>query len=86
MIAEVGDAGIAEMSRDPGLAAAVEQHTMAVRDVIIASGDRPVPPVLFDYLHGFTDAAIERGWWPTGAFDWETVRVIAVYSLIGQAA
>jgi hypothetical protein len=86
MIAEVGDAGIAEMCCDPGLAAAVDQHVMAVRDVIIASGDQPVPPVLLDYLHGFTDAAIERGWWPTGAFDWETVRVIAVYSLIGHAA
>ena len=85
LIAEIGDAGIEEMRRAPGLAAAVDQHTSAVRDVIKASGDEPVTEVLLDYVHGFTDAAIERGWWPTGDYDWETVRVIAVYSLLDQA-
>jgi hypothetical protein len=85
LIAEVGDAGIEEMRRAPGLAAAVDQHTAAVRDVIRASGDDPVAEVLLDYLHGFTDAAIERGWWPTGAWDWETLRVVAVYSLLRPA-
>jgi hypothetical protein len=78
LIVEIGEAGIAEMGRDSGLAAAVDQHAAAVRDVIAASGDELVPSVLLDYLHGFTDAAIERGWWPTGDFDWETVRVVAV--------
>jgi hypothetical protein len=85
LIAEIGDAGIAEMHRDPGLAAAVDQHTAAVRDVIQASGDEPVSEVLRDYVHGFADAAIERGWWPDGGFDWETVRVIAVCSLMRTA-
>jgi hypothetical protein len=82
LIAEIGDAGIAEMRRDPGLAAAVDQHAAAVRDVIKASGDEPVSWVFHDYLHGFVDAALERGWWPDGGYDWETVRVIAVYALI----
>lgn len=85
LITEVGDAGIAEMRRDPGLAAAVDQHSAAVRDVITASGDEPVSEVLRDYVHGFADAAIERGWWPDGGFDWETVRVIAVCSLLRKA-
>jgi hypothetical protein len=86
LIAEVGDAGIEEMRRAPGLAAAVDQHMAAVRDVIEASGEEPVADVLLDYVHGFTDAAIERGWWPTGEHDWETVRVIAVHSLLRRAA
>lgn len=87
LIAEIGEAGIAEMRRDPGLAAAVDQHTAAVRDVlqeIRASGDGSVTDVLRDYVHGFADAAIERGWWPDGGFDWETVRVIAVCSLMRE--
>jgi Family of unknown function (DUF6401) len=85
LIAEVGEAGIEEMRRNPGLAAAVDQHSSAVRDLIIASGDEPVSEVLLDYVHGFTDAAVERGWWPTGEYDWETVRVIAVYALLRKA-
>jgi hypothetical protein len=84
-MAEVGDEGVARMRRTPGLAAAVDQHAAAVRDVITASGDEPVADVLLDYVRGFTEAAVERGWWPTGEFDWETVRVIAVYSLLRQA-
>jgi len=87
LIAEIGEAGIERMRRDPGLAAAVDQHSAAVRDVITASGDLPVPEVLLDYVHGFTDAAIERGWWPADENDeevpdWETIRVIAVYALL----
>jgi hypothetical protein len=83
LIAEVGDAGIEEMRRAPGLAAAVDQHMAAVRDVIRASGDDPVTEVLLDYVHGFTDAAIERGWWPSDdEFDWETIRITAVYALL----
>lgn len=84
MIAEVGEDGIAEMVRNPGLAAAVDQHAAAVRDVITASGAAMTPGVLLDYLYGFTDAAIERGWWPADAFDWETTRVIAVCSVIRE--
>jgi hypothetical protein len=91
LIAEVGETGIARMRRDPGLAAAVDQHASAVRDVITASGDVPVSEVLLEYVHGFTDAAIERGWWPADDFDevpldWETVRVVAVYALMRKAS
>jgi len=58
LIAEVGEAGVEEMRREPGLAAAVDQHSAAVRDVITTSGDEPVVDVLLDYVHGFTDAAV----------------------------
>jgi Family of unknown function (DUF6401) len=85
LITEVGDAGLAWMRRDPGLAAAVDQHVAAVRDVITASGGEPVSRVLLDYLHGFTDTALECGWWPEDGLDWMTVRVIAVYSLLHGA-
>jgi hypothetical protein len=84
LITEAGEAGIAEAGRDPGLASAVDQHAASVRDVIAMSDDELIPPVLIDYLHGFTDAAVERGWWPTGELDWETVRVIAVCRLIRE--
>ncbi|MCO6010116.1 DUF6401 family natural product biosynthesis protein [Actinoallomurus purpureus] len=84
MIDEVGEDGVAAIRRMPGLAAAVDQHAAAIRDVIAASGDELTPRVLRDYLEGFTDAAIERGWWPTDDFDWETVRVIAVCWLIRE--
>lgn len=85
LITEIGAAGITRMRRDPGLAAAVDQHVAAVRDVLGESGDgEPAAEILLDYVHGFTDAALERGWWPEGDFDWETVRVIAAYSLLRE--
>jgi hypothetical protein len=78
MLAKVGEAGVARMRDDPRLAAAVDQHAAAVRDIIAASGEEPTREVLADYLHGFADAALERGWWPEDDLDWETIRVIAV--------
>jgi hypothetical protein len=85
LIAEVGEAGLQQARRDVGLAAAVDQHSAAVRDVITASGDDPVREVLLDYLHGFTEGAVERGWWPIdGRYDWETIRVVAVHALLRE--
>src|SRR4051794_13520955 len=78
MIVDVGAAGVARMRDDPRLAAAVDQHAAAVRDIIAASGQEPTREAFTDYLHGFADAALERGWWPDGDLDWETVRLIAV--------
>jgi uncharacterized protein DUF6401 len=86
LIAEAGQAGIEKASRDAGLAAAVDQHAASVRDVITASEDELTPQVLVDYLHGFIDTAFSRGWWPTGEFDWETIRVTAVCRLIRDAS
>jgi hypothetical protein len=78
VIADVGEPGVIRMRDDPVLAAAVDQHAAAVRDIIAAIGEQPTPAVLLDYLHGFTDAARERGWRPDGDLDWESIRVIAV--------
>lgn len=78
VIAKVGEAGIARMRNDPRLAAAVDQHAAAVRDILAATGEEATDEVLTDYLYGFADAAVERGWWPGGDLDWETVRIIAV--------
>ncbi|MEV5712069.1 DUF6401 family natural product biosynthesis protein [Actinoallomurus sp. NPDC052274] len=84
MIDEVGEEGIAAMKRMPGLAAAVDQHAAAIRDLVAEAGQELTPRVLREYLENFTDAAIERGWWPAEEFDWETVRVVAVCSLIQE--
>jgi Family of unknown function (DUF6401) len=83
-VLQAGEAGIAKAGRAPGLAAAVDQHAAAVRDVILRSDHELTPRVLLDYLHGFTDAAVERGWWPADEYDWETTRVIAVCRLIRE--
>jgi hypothetical protein len=84
MIDEVGEEGVAAMGRLPGLAAAVDQHAAAIRDLVEGSGRELTPPLLREYLDEFTDAAIERGWWPDETFDFETVRVIAICSLIRE--
>ncbi|MEU5875980.1 DUF6401 family natural product biosynthesis protein [Spirillospora sp. NPDC047279] len=76
LVRDIGDAGVAEMSGTPGLAAAVDQHVAAVRDDIGAH--RPHPDVLMDYLHGFAEDAFRRGWWPGSTRDWEFVRIVAV--------
>ncbi|GAA0358383.1 DUF6401 family natural product biosynthesis protein [Actinoallomurus spadix] len=84
MIDEVGEDGVAAMGRLPGLAAAVDQHAAAIRDLVAGAGRELTPQFLREYLDEFTDAAIERGWWPDEAFDFETVRVIAICALIRE--
>jgi hypothetical protein len=78
----VGDAGVARMAADPGLAAMVDQHAAAVRDVITQAGGELHEAALLDYLHGFAGTAFGQGWWPGESYDWELVRVIAVCSLV----
>jgi hypothetical protein len=80
LLRQLGEVGRDEMSRSPGLAAAVDQHTAAVRDVITASGAAVHAGTLLGYLDGFTEVALERGWRPDvdGDFDWESQRVLAV--------
>ncbi|MCW2911994.1 MAG: hypothetical protein JWN52_62 [Actinomycetia bacterium] len=82
LIRDIGEAGVAKMATDPGLAAEVDQHAAAVRDVITGSGGELHEAALLDYLHGFADTALEQGWWPGEEYDWQLVRVIAVCSLV----
>lgn len=81
LIRDIGEAGVAQMASLPGLAAAVDQHVAAVRDAVESSGES-----LLDYLHGFTDSAFERGWWPRDTHDWEFVRVVAVCWMMRQTS
>lgn len=85
LIRQVGEDGIAEMAHSPGLAAAVDQHAAAVRDVITASGGTVHEDSLLDYVTGFAGAAIERGWSPAeDPSCWQRERVVAVYWLVRQ--
>src|ERR1700737_2226738 len=81
LIQDIGEAGVAKMASDPSLAAAVDQHAAAIRDVITGSGGELHEAALLDYLHGFADTALEQGWWPGDEYDWQLVRVIAVCKL-----
>ncbi|RAY14533.1 hypothetical protein DPM19_12175 [Actinomadura craniellae] len=85
IIHDIGVAGVAKMAETPGLAAEVDQHAAAVRDIVVASGERLNEASLLDYLHGFAEAAVERGWWPgSGGPDWEFIRVVAVCWLLSK--
>ncbi|MDL4773684.1 DUF6401 family natural product biosynthesis protein [Actinomadura xylanilytica] len=74
LVRDIGDAGMAEMSASPGLAAAVDQHVSAVREQV----GTPGPDELMGYLHTFAEDAFRRGWWPESTSDWEFVRIVAV--------
>jgi hypothetical protein len=86
LIQDIGEAGVAKMAADSGLAAEVEQHAAAVRDVITGSGGELDEASLLDYLYGFADTALEQGWWPDEEYDWQFIRVIAVCSLVRRAS
>jgi hypothetical protein len=74
LVRDIGDAGVAEMATSPGLAAAVDQHVAALRDLIPTPGQDN----LMGYLRGFAEEAFRRGWWPDSTRDWEFVRIVAV--------
>jgi hypothetical protein len=89
-VRRLGMAGITAMTRSPGLAAAVDQHAAAVRDVITASGGTVHADSLRDYLDGFAQVAMDRGWRPDADGEpaddedhsWQTMRVLAVYRML----
>ncbi|MFC5747381.1 DUF6401 family natural product biosynthesis protein [Actinomadura rugatobispora] len=85
LVRDIGDAGIAEMAGSPALAAAVDQHAAAVRDLLVGpGGSRPAPDALMNYLHGFAEEAFERGWWPDSTRDWEFVRIVTICWMMRQ--
>jgi hypothetical protein len=89
-VGRLGRAGITAMTRSPGLAAAVDQHAAAVRDVIVASGGTVHAESLRDYLDGFVQVAMERGWRPDRdgepaggeEHSWQSLRVLAVFRML----
>ncbi|MGK5551719.1 DUF6401 family natural product biosynthesis protein [Actinomadura kijaniata] len=82
LVRDIGEAGVAEMACSPGLAAAVDQHVAALRDLLPDTG----PESLMGYLEGFADEAFQRGWWPDSTRDWEFIRIVAVCWLMRQTA
>ncbi|MFD9894923.1 DUF6401 family natural product biosynthesis protein [Amycolatopsis sp. NPDC059027] len=89
----LGTAGLAAAAAVPGLAAALDQHSAAVRD-ILASGVETSAAVagvvlLAGYARGLLDEATGRGWtlrvpadlpaWT--AADWLTTRLVGVCAL-----
>ena len=85
LVRDIGEAGIAEMAGSPALAAAVDQHAAAVRDLLTGpGGPAPGPDALMDYLQGFAEEALGRGWWPDSTRDWEFVRIVTVCWMMRQ--
>ncbi|WP_243859241.1 DUF6401 family natural product biosynthesis protein [Amycolatopsis arida] len=90
---QIGAAGLAAAAAVPGLAAAVDQHSAAVRDILTfgVEGAAGVAGVvlLAGYAKGLLDRATENGWRPvvpadlTGwvRADWLTTRLLGVCAL-----
>ncbi|GAB2835243.1 hypothetical protein GCM10022221_37790 [Actinocorallia aurea] len=66
----------------PGLHAATDQHSAAVRDILVASGLEPDQPTLREYLDGFLSGCAETGWTLGTQLDWHAQRMLAVQRMI----
>ncbi len=69
----LGPEQLALPSADPGVLAAVDQHTAALREAIDLDEE-----TLGDYLLGFVDELRERRWTFTGVQDYPALRLTAV--------
>lgn len=87
---QLGAAGlVGAVATMPGLAAVVDQHSAAVRDILAAGveGSAAVAGVvlLAGYARGVLDHAREAGWQladlGSGPLDWLTYRLLAVCAL-----
>ncbi len=90
---QIGVAGLAAAAAIPGLSAIVDQHSAAVRDILVAGveGSAAVAGavLLAGYARGLLDEAKSKGWafrapvdpsgW--GTSDWTTARLVGVCSL-----
>lgn len=67
----VGACGLVAADANPGLMAAIDQHSAGIRDSLTADV-RPLTPVLLAaYAEGVRDAAFTHGWRPPmGPIDW----------------
>ena len=83
-------AGLLAAAAVPGLTAAIDQHSAAVRDIVTmgVEGSTAVAGVvlLAGYARGLVDAAKEAGWRFTSPADWTqadwfTARLLAVVAL-----
>ena len=71
---------LAELAFEPGLVAAVDQHSAAVRDALEGHHHEhgALREALTDYVLGFTDALRELGWRAHEGYDFATLRLTAV--------
>lgn len=73
-----------ELAFEPGLVAAVDQHSAAIRDAVYehaysrVDGHTSLREALTDYVLGFTDALREMGWHTHEGYDFATLRLTAV--------
>ena len=71
-----------ELAFEPGLVAAVDQHSAAIRDAVYDSAHThehaSLRDALTDYVLGFTDALREMGWHTHDGYDFATLRLTAV--------
>lgn len=73
-----------ELAFEPGLVAAVDQHSAAIRDAVYEHSYSRVDEhgslreALTDYVLGFTDALREMGWHTHEGYDFATLRLTAV--------
>lgn len=71
-----------ELAFEPGLVAAVDQHSAAIRDAVYepahAHEHASLREALTDYVLGFTDALREMGWHTHDGYDFATLRLTAV--------
>jgi hypothetical protein len=73
-----------ELAFEPGLVAAVDQHSAAIRDAVYeqthtrTDGTASLREALTDYVLGFTDALREMGWHTHEGYDFATLRLTAV--------
>ena len=73
-----------ELAFEPGLVAAVDQHSAAIRDAVYehsytrSDGQTSLREALTDYVLGFTDALREMGWHTHEGYDFATLRLTAV--------
>lgn len=79
-LAEQFDRRLPELAFEPGLVAAVDQHSAAIRDAVYtdAREDVSLYEALTDYVLGFTDALREIGWHTHEGYDFATLRLTAV--------
>jgi uncharacterized protein DUF6401 len=87
LTAAVGVTGLEAAARNPGLTAALDQHTAGIRDSLSADVRPLTAVILAAYGEGVRDAAFKHGWQPPvgpidwGRHDWVLYRLLAVCAL-----
>ena len=94
--AQFGTAGLVAAATLPGLAAAVDQHAAAVRDILAFGVEQSAvvagAVLLAGYARGVADCARQQGWQATAPrsltewarADWVSLRLLSVCALAAR--